>query len=70
MEIMFRGKLVKNLEVDGIDMNDFPDFCDAYFVYGEYSDGYRLSDEDLNDLRDENPDFLNAFVHDLIQGEV
>jgi len=35
------------LEVDGIDTNDAPDFSDAYFCYGEYTDGTELSDEAL-----------------------
>lgn len=38
------------LEIDGIDYNDAPDFCDAYFCYGEYTDGTPLPDSVLEDL--------------------
>ena len=38
------------LEMDGIDYNDAPDFCDAYFCYGEYTDGTEIEDEVLEEL--------------------
>jgi hypothetical protein len=39
-----------SLELDGIDYNDAPDFCDAYFCYGEYTDGTKIEDEVLEEL--------------------
>lgn len=39
-----------SLEIDGIDYNDAPDFCDAYFCYGEYTDGTPLPDNVLVEL--------------------
>jgi hypothetical protein len=39
-----------SLEIDGIDYNDAPDFCDAYFCYGEYTDGTELEDSVLEEL--------------------
>jgi hypothetical protein len=38
------------LEMEGIDYNDVPDFCDAYFCYGEYTDGTEIEDEVLEEL--------------------
>jgi hypothetical protein len=38
------------LELDGIDYNDAPDFCDAYFCCGEYTDGTEIEDEVLEEL--------------------
>jgi hypothetical protein len=38
------------LEMDGINYNDAPDFCDAYFCYGEYTDGTEIEDEVLEEL--------------------
>jgi len=38
------------LEIDGIDYRDYPDFCDAYFSRGFYTDGTELSEEDLDAL--------------------
>lgn len=40
----------RSLEIDGIDYNDAPDFCDAYFCYGEYTDGTEIEDEVLEEL--------------------
>ena len=41
------------LEVDGIDMKDYPDFSDAFICYGEYTDGTPLEDVDLKALNDD-----------------
>jgi len=40
----------ETLELDGIDPRDYPDFSDAYFCYGEYTDGSKVPDELLEDL--------------------
>ena len=29
---------IQNLEIDGIDTTDYPDFCDAYASYAEWED--------------------------------
>ena len=39
-----------SLDVHGIDHSDHPDYCDAYFISGEYTDGTPLSDTDLEIL--------------------
>jgi hypothetical protein len=39
-----------SLEIDGIDLKDSPDFSDAYFSYGEYTDGSPLEDDVLEEL--------------------
>lgn len=38
------------LEIDGIDYRDAPEFSDAYFSNGYYTDGTQISDEDLERL--------------------
>lgn len=43
----------KSLEVDGIDTKDYPDFCDAFICYGEYTDGTPLEEVDLQALNDD-----------------
>ena len=43
--IIFKGKEVADLEVDGIDHRDSPDYSDAYFSYGCYKDGTELTDD-------------------------
>ena len=52
---------VDNLEVDGIDTRDYPDFVDAFFSYAEI-DGEPLTDEQLYELTNEYPDL----VYDLV----
>ena len=57
--------LIKNLEIEGLDMEN-PDYSKVWFSYGEDCFGYRLSEEDLNDLRDENPDFVKHHGEETI----
>ena len=39
-----------SLEVDGIDTRDYPDFCNAFFLSGQYTDGTDIPDDVLDDL--------------------
>ena len=52
---------IDNLEVDGIDTRDYPDFVDAFISYAEI-DGVELTDEQLDELTSEYPDL----VYDLV----
>ena len=52
--------LIDNIEVDGIDTNDYPDFCDAFIVSADY-DGVAMTEEQLEAL---NEDY--SFVHDCV----
>lgn len=56
--IIFNGKKVVDLEVDGVDGRDYPDFSDAYFCYGCYEDGTELTDDELNTLSESHSDVL------------
>lgn len=53
----------KSLEVEGVDMRDYPDFCDAFFVSGETVDGRKLTDSELESLTFENPDLVLETAH-------
>lgn len=44
--------LIDNIEFDGIDHQDYPDYCDAYIVYAEY-DGREMTDEELELINDD-----------------
>ena len=55
---MLNGKNVVDLEVDGVDPRDYPDFSDAYFSNGCYEDGTPLTDEELERLNDLASDVL------------
>tara|TARA_R100000541_G_scaffold13752_2_gene23064 strand:+ start:2067 stop:2252 length:186 start_codon:yes stop_codon:yes gene_type:complete len=56
--------LINNIELDGIDTNDYPDFSDAYIVSAEY-DGEAMSDEQIDNLNDDYD-----FVHDCVYAEL
>jgi hypothetical protein len=48
----------KNIEFDGIDRSDAPDFCDAFICYAEHKDGTPLTEDELDALNDDS-----SFVH-------
>ena len=52
--------LIDNIEVDGIDTNDYPDFTDAFIASADYN-GVNMTDEQLEAL---NEDY--DFVHDCV----
>lgn len=56
------GKKVIDVAVDGVDMSDYPDFCDAYFYTGFYEDGTELTDNELEELGQEYPEVLNEMA--------
>jgi len=64
--IDFNGKQVdtNSIEIDGIDMDDYPDFVDAYIAYAEYEDGTPLTDGELQDFEAENYGLVNELIHD------
>lgn len=59
---------VKSLEIDGLDPRDYPDFCDAYFCYGEREDGTPLTEVELETLTCEAGEELNDLCHEEMQG--
>ena len=50
-----------SLVVDGIDMEDYPDFCDACFSEGKYLDGTPLPDDLLEELSEDGD-----LVHEMV----
>ena len=61
---MLNGKNVVDLEVDGVDPRDYPDFSDAYFSSGSYEDGTPLTDEELERLTELAGDVLWEMAFD------
>ena len=53
---------VSNVEVEGVDMRDYPDFCDAFISYAEL-DGVEMADEDLELL---DADFVYECIFDQL----
>ena len=53
---------VDNMEFDGMDFADYPDFVDAFLVTADY-DGRELSEEEIDYINDEHYDFVNERVY-------
>ena len=47
---------ISNIEFDGIDHTDYPDYCDAYIVSASYN-GVALTEEQIEKLN-EDKDFV------------
>jgi len=63
---ILNGKKVIDLEVDGVDSRDYPDFSDAYFSSGSYEDGTPLTDDELERLNDLAADVLWEMAYDSL----
>ncbi len=63
---ILNGKKVVDLEVDGVDSGDYPDFSDAYFSSGCYKDGTPLTEEELDRLTILADDVLWEMAYDKL----
>lgn len=65
---MIDTSLVKEntLVIEGIDHKDAPDYCDAYYSYGEYYDGTILTDEQLDELKEVDSELFYAILTNTI----
>ena len=56
---------VVNVEIENIDMKDYPDFVDAYISSAQFKcNGKELNDEQLVKLQEDNPDAYYEAVND------
>lgn len=54
MKVTLNNRSVVDLDIDGIDMRDYPDFCDAYIAGAIWEDTEEsLTDEELEELNDD-----------------
>ena len=58
---------INSLEVTIPDPTDYPDFSDAHFAAGQYTDGTPIDDQDLDDLARTHGDLLHVISHDQFQ---
>lgn len=63
---ILNGRKVIDMEVDGVDSRDFPDFADAYFSYACYEDGTPLTDDELEELSEKCADVLWEKAYDSL----
>ena len=57
-------KLIDNIEVDGIETKDYPDFCDAFISSADY-DGKEMTEEQLEELNQDSD-----FVYECLQNHL
>ena len=56
---------VEILEVDGVNHNDYPKYCDAFISEANYN-GKPMSDEMIDEINDNYPDFVYIQVMEQI----
>jgi TRAP-type uncharacterized transport system substrate-binding protein len=49
--------LINDIEFDDVDMDDYPDFADAYISAATY-DGVEMTDDELAELNEKHPGFV------------
>ena len=55
---------ITNVELDGIDLNDYPDFVDAFITSAEYY-GEDMTDEQLDEINQ-----CYDFVHECVMNQI
>ena len=62
----FNINLVSNIQVEGIDMNDYPDFCDAFIVGADYN-GVEMTEEQVIQFEEDYPDYCYEAIAQATQ---
>ena len=67
MTIKFDINQLDDIELDGVDIKDYPDFCDAYVESASFN-GVELTDEQLDELNDldETREWVNANAYESL----
>lgn len=60
--MQLNGRKVVNPKVDGVDPDDYPDFCDAFFSHAKFEDGTELTDEELEELGEQFGEVINQLA--------
>lgn len=55
---------IQDVEIEDIDLRDFPDFCDAFIASATYM-GREMTDDEL-DVLNEDSDYVYAAVEDRL----
>ena len=55
---------IEDLQVDGVDSKDYPDFCDTFFCYAIWKEnGDELTEEQLEWLTEDYPEKVNELAY-------
>jgi len=57
-------KKITNVVLDGINLEDYPDFCDAFIVSADY-DGEPMTDDQIDKLN-EDSDLVYTKIEDFL----
>ena len=55
---------IDNVEVGGVDINDYPDFSDAFIINADYN-GKAMTEEQLDQINDDS-----GFVYECVLNSV
>lgn len=55
---------IDNIQVDGVDKNDYPDFCDAYISNADYK-GLEMTDDQLEQINKDSDFVYQAVINQL-----
>jgi hypothetical protein len=56
---------IENMEFEGVDFSDYPDFVDAYLISADY-DGKEMTEEQIDYINDEHYEFVNESVFESL----
>ena len=62
---MIDVKKLDDVQVDGIDFRDYPDFCDAFLEYATY-EGRELTQKELDEVQEDNQEWFYEQVEKAI----
>jgi len=66
----FKMSQLRFIEVDGVDMADYPDFCDAFVTSGSvvtWDDECRdLTEDEIDYINDEHPEIAQNEAHESL----
>lgn len=61
--MLFKDREIVDVEFDGVDHNDAPDYCDAFICSATWDDtGEELTDQELGELNDDS-----QLVYELLE---
>lgn len=66
MELNGKKVDLRSFSVEDVDPCDYPDFCDAHLVGGCFEDGTPLTDEEMDQFNEENPDLVWEMAYDSL----
>lgn len=62
MKVTITFQDLENVEIDGVDPRDYPDFCDAFISYAELN-GIALNETELEWVNDSFQEDINEMAY-------